>query len=178
MEARCPSCEAVYQIDDSKIPDKGAYATCVKCRKRFHIKNPKVQNGESKQKTITCPNCGHLNIPSETCAKCGIIFSKYSEAQKKKEQEVLEQKKKTLKKEERGRVVKETRATCNVCGHVWHYLPSEVISSVGDSMQKAGCSMMTCGCLSPFMSKTDKPHSKCPKCSSTAIKREKVEHRV
>jgi predicted Zn finger-like uncharacterized protein len=46
MKAECPNCGAVYQIDDTKIPDKGAHATCAKCQTRFHIINPKDQNGD------------------------------------------------------------------------------------------------------------------------------------
>jgi len=38
IEVKCPNCGVVYQIDDSKIPDKGAYATCAKCRTRFFLK--------------------------------------------------------------------------------------------------------------------------------------------
>ncbi len=36
---------------------------------------------------ITCPKCGHLNnYISEGCVKCGIIFSKYFEVQKREQQ--------------------------------------------------------------------------------------------
>lgn len=36
---------------------------------------------------ITCPKCGHLNnYISEGCVKCGIIFSKYFEMQKREQQ--------------------------------------------------------------------------------------------
>lgn len=81
MKAECPNCHAAYQVAESKIPPNGAYATCAKCGTRFHIKNPKAQNGESEQEIITCPKCGHVNTSSVICAKCGIVFSKYYEAQ-------------------------------------------------------------------------------------------------
>ena len=38
MKVTCPKCEAVYSIDDSKIPDKGAYGNCPKCKERFFVK--------------------------------------------------------------------------------------------------------------------------------------------
>ena len=36
--AQCPSCKAVYTINSSKIPEKGAYTRCKKCQERFVIK--------------------------------------------------------------------------------------------------------------------------------------------
>ena len=80
MKAECPNCAAVYQIDDSKIPDKGAYTTCKKCQTHFQIKKKPeeksaLQEGEPQQEIITCPNCGHVNISSDTCTSCGTVFS-------------------------------------------------------------------------------------------------------
>lgn len=37
MKATCPNCQASYQIDDSKIPDKGIYGRCPKCNHLFWI---------------------------------------------------------------------------------------------------------------------------------------------
>jgi predicted Zn finger-like uncharacterized protein len=84
MKVQCPNCNATYQVDSSKIPPNGAYATCRKCRTRFQIVNPKAQNGESKQEIITCPNCGHQQPKSVECENCGIVFSKYYESEEKK----------------------------------------------------------------------------------------------
>ncbi|MCE9546108.1 MAG: DUF4339 domain-containing protein [Planctomycetia bacterium] len=80
----------------------------------------------------------------------------------------------------------EVRATCNACGHVWHYLPGERVqefgnrlSGVGSEMNKVGCTMLTCGCLSPFMSNPQRTSSlttRCPKCNSSSISRETVRH--
>jgi len=48
MKGRCPTCGVGYQIDDSKIPDEGAYARCPKCNARFFLtKKEKGQDGES-----------------------------------------------------------------------------------------------------------------------------------
>ena len=79
MKAQCPKCKAVYNIDDSKIPEKGAHATCPKCKNRFPIKKdkePQTQTEAYQEEIIPCPNCGHLNISSDSCASCGTVFSK------------------------------------------------------------------------------------------------------
>lgn len=94
MKAKCPECGAVYNVDETKLPEKGAYANCAKCKTRFHIKKPEpfhnsvgsdpasdpepIHNsaGDGKAKIIICPNCDHVNISTESCAACGMIFSK------------------------------------------------------------------------------------------------------
>ena len=76
MKAQCPKCKAVYNIDDSKIPEKGTYATCSKCKTRFEVKKkPPEPAKEAAQVIITCPGCGHVNISSDKCARCGNAFS-------------------------------------------------------------------------------------------------------
>jgi predicted Zn finger-like uncharacterized protein len=76
MKVQCPNCRAVYNIDDSKIPEKGTHATCSKCKTRFEIKKKfQEQGGEVSQTIITCPNCGHVNISSNKCSQCGNVFS-------------------------------------------------------------------------------------------------------
>ena len=114
MKAQCPNCDAVYQIDDSKIPSKGTYVTCTKCKRRFPIKKqstPTPPKEEPQQKTIICPKCGHKQNPSETCLNCSIVFAKYHEIEKRKE--IIEQKKeekKRLKKERRKLLYQKTVA--------------------------------------------------------------------
>lgn len=80
MKAQCPKCKAVYNIDDSKIPEKGAQATCAKCKTRFSVKrgdkaDDKVDKAEEPQLIITCPNCGHVNLTLDKCSQCGTVFS-------------------------------------------------------------------------------------------------------
>jgi predicted Zn finger-like uncharacterized protein len=75
MKVQCPNCRAIYNIDESKIPEKGAHGTCSRCGKRFDIKKrPKEKDGKSSQVIILCPDCGHVNVSSEKCAKCGRVF--------------------------------------------------------------------------------------------------------
>ena len=76
MKIQCPECEAVYQIAEAKIPEKGASVTCKKCQNRFTVKREeKVQEGEAKEVIIACPDCGHVNISKKTCVSCGKAFS-------------------------------------------------------------------------------------------------------
>ncbi len=73
--------------------------------------------------------------------------------------------------------VKEVRATCQSCQHVWHYLPGQKMQQAGETMQRAGCAIMTCGLATLFMKKpTDL--GQCPKCGSRAVKAEDVVHEV
>ena len=80
MKAQCPKCKAVYNIDDSKIPEKGAQATCAKCKTRFNIKRgdkaaDKTDEAREPQLIITCPKCGHVNLTLDKCIQCGTVFS-------------------------------------------------------------------------------------------------------
>jgi predicted Zn finger-like uncharacterized protein len=40
MKIICPNCKTSYQINASKIPDKGAHTRCKKCQTRFRIQKP------------------------------------------------------------------------------------------------------------------------------------------
>jgi predicted Zn finger-like uncharacterized protein len=79
MKAQCPECKAVYNIDDSKIPEKGAQATCAKCKTQFSIKRGETTEEPDKVEEshliISCPNCGHVNLSPDKCSKCGTVFS-------------------------------------------------------------------------------------------------------
>ena len=39
-----------------------------------------------QEKTFKCPKCGFRQDPSDSCIKCGIIFSKYKEILRKREE--------------------------------------------------------------------------------------------
>ena len=91
MKAQCPNCEAVYRIDESKIPEKGAYAKCRKCQMRFLIRRESdLQLDTTPRHNMTCPKCGHEQPPSDRCTQCRIVFSKYDAAQQKRKEEVEE----------------------------------------------------------------------------------------
>ena len=40
MVVTCPTCQAGYQIDESRIPDRGAYTRCRNCQTRFKVQAP------------------------------------------------------------------------------------------------------------------------------------------
>jgi predicted Zn finger-like uncharacterized protein len=40
MVVNCPTCQSGYQIDESKIPARGAYTRCKKCQTRFKVQPP------------------------------------------------------------------------------------------------------------------------------------------
>ncbi|MFC1840061.1 zinc-ribbon domain-containing protein [Thermodesulfobacteriota bacterium] len=84
MKAQCPKCKAVYNIDDSKIPEKGAQATCAKCKTRFNVKradkraDKAIDKGDKAgepQVIITCPSCGHVNLTIDKCGQCNAVFT-------------------------------------------------------------------------------------------------------
>jgi predicted Zn finger-like uncharacterized protein len=92
MKGKCPNCGAAYQIDDSIIPDKGAYARCPKCQTRFFLTKqielqeggPHVQKEESHMRI--CPKCGYQRQPKDDefspaneCPKCGAVYEKAQE---------------------------------------------------------------------------------------------------
>lgn len=74
-----------------------------------------------------------------------------------------------------GKKIKETRATCQSCGEIWHYGKGEAMQSCGGQMQNAGKSM-TCLCCLPDTKTVD--YNKCPKCSSKAVTKEQVIHEI
>jgi len=61
MKLKCPECQTRYQIDDTKIPEKGAKFQCKKCQKQFRLKKRSKQsiNPESIQMKT------HSSIPKE-----------------------------------------------------------------------------------------------------------------
>ena len=77
--------------------------------------------------------------------------------------------------------IKETKASCQACGHTWFYGRQDVFDNASDTMGNCGKAMCCCsGCL-PAVFIPDKKVTdlnKCPKCGSRAIKKETVIHDV
>lgn len=77
-------------------------------------------------------------------------------------------------------MIKEIKCTCNECGHIWHYLDSDVqrlrSQAFGNTMVGAGM------CCNPFgtlfinksldISRELEKFSKCPKCNTSNITKE------
>ncbi len=50
-KVECPNCKAVHRIDESKLPENGAYGRCRECKSRFFIgKNEPHQKESEKEK--------------------------------------------------------------------------------------------------------------------------------
>jgi predicted RNA-binding Zn-ribbon protein involved in translation (DUF1610 family) len=80
-----------------------------------------------------------------------------------------------------GKKIKETKFTCKACGNEWFVGKQDALKNTGDALSNAGKSMMCCtGCVPALLIPTKKTtdFSKCPKCNSTAVKKEVVEHDV
>lgn len=79
MKAQCPKCEAVYRIDDSKIPVRGAQIRCPKCQTRFVItKECNASQDNTHRDQMVCPMCGYERRSEDTeCSQCGLVYRKY-----------------------------------------------------------------------------------------------------
>ena len=74
MKIQCESCQATYNIDESKIPEKGATARCKKCGSRILIRKP----APIEVKTKSCPKCGSpVSEDATDCMMCGLVLAKY-----------------------------------------------------------------------------------------------------
>ena len=45
MRVVCPSCNAAYQLDDARVPDRGANVKCSRCQKTFPVKKQPAGEG-------------------------------------------------------------------------------------------------------------------------------------
>ena len=87
--------------------------------------------------------------------------------------------------------IKETKCTCKGCGNIWFYGKKEILENKSQKMKNFGAErhnigsdLMCCGgCLPalfiPRQQTTPlKDLNKCPKCNSSAVKKETVIHEV
>ena len=51
MKAQCPDCNAVYIIDESRIPEGGAALRCKRCQNKFLIERPVAYLGIAEERT-------------------------------------------------------------------------------------------------------------------------------
>ena len=89
------------------------------------------------------------------------------------------------------RKIKETRCSCSACGNIWYYGKEDLEKNIADQrenksikLDNLGTDLMCCGGCWPalFMPKRAtkelKDLNKCPKCNSSAVKKEEVVHEV
>lgn len=89
------------------------------------------------------------------------------------------------------RKIKETKCICQACGNIWYYGKVDLEKNIADQkenksiqLDNLGTDLMCCGGCWPalFMPKRAikdvKDLNKCPKCNSSAVKKEEVVHEV
>ena len=64
-KVQCPTCQATYRIDHSKISDKRTHMKCPKCKTSFFYKGDFLEQKEPEK--IICPKCGHKQNCSDEC---------------------------------------------------------------------------------------------------------------
>lgn len=83
MKIQCPKCNTKYNIDITKIPEippQGIRTTCPKCKAQIPIRlgdipaESAVKKGH-KEAILPCPRCGHINVTTDKCSSCGVVFS-------------------------------------------------------------------------------------------------------
>jgi hypothetical protein len=77
--------------------------------------------------------------------------------------------------------IREFKCTCDSCGNVWFYGKQEVDANMANALSNAGSNLMCCtGCFpAAFISeKKIVDLDKCPKCNSSAIKKEVITHEI
>jgi DNA-directed RNA polymerase subunit RPC12/RpoP len=69
-------------------------------------------------------------------------------------------------------IKRETKVTCQACGHVWHYNSRDVMNNLTDAMADLNS-------VKVFGQKSNSNDlNRCPKCGSRAITEEKVTYKV
>lgn len=72
--------------------------------------------------------------------------------------------------------IKETKSTCNACGHTWFYGKKDARKHKEAKRQNFGKRMCVCGGCMPDKNVPDV--DKCPQCQSKAVLKEEVVHNV
>lgn len=89
MRFRCPHCQKLYHTSSDVFDEEYPEFDCAQCDKAFKLKNQTDGFGLYKTEVVgiksfdTCPKCSKLKpLRSDECPSCGVLASKYLEAQK------------------------------------------------------------------------------------------------
>ncbi len=85
------------------------------------------------------------------------------------------------KRSEPTRKISEIKATCQACGHIYFFDKTDQLTHMGAEMEKTGQAMMCCGGCWPMAFAPQKQTvdpSRCPKCGSRAVQKEKIVHEI
>ena len=64
MNFECPTCKKSGQVDDSKVPESGVYATCPQCSNKFLIKREAPKDFEFEPVEKSIPNAATVARPA------------------------------------------------------------------------------------------------------------------
>jgi predicted Zn finger-like uncharacterized protein len=85
MKIKCTNCQCEGNIPDDKLPEGAVTVTCPKCKTKFQVVKESAQEFTFEQTApapkMYCPKCGEGQPVTETCIKCGIVVSKFINAQ-------------------------------------------------------------------------------------------------
>ncbi len=62
MKVQCPKCNAGYQVDEEKIPEKGTYTRCKKCQTRFLIQREPKEKESGPARAEMKPASEHIQL--------------------------------------------------------------------------------------------------------------------
>ena len=67
MIVTCPDCDTSFQLDESRIPQKGIRVRCSRCKHAFHLAHPSVSRSEAIDAVVEeAVSSGGTSTPSVT----------------------------------------------------------------------------------------------------------------
>jgi predicted Zn finger-like uncharacterized protein len=74
MKVECPTCHLAGDVNEAELPPEGRYASCPRCKNRFHVAKPSPAMGPAHLMNM-CPACQYSTFTDEmfaVCPKCGM----------------------------------------------------------------------------------------------------------